>query len=91
MRQYLRSQELNYNTIEFLETLNFGNRWYDQAFSEMVLESLDFGDENTDWRCVLGGSTEIAQRMWGSLLQKDAIKHEKRVTAMKYLWEGPSE
>ena len=84
----MRSQELNYNTIEFLETLNFGNRWYDQAFSEMVLESLDFGDSATDWRCVLGGSTEIAQRMWKSLQQVDAVKHGKKVTAMEYTWAG---
>ncbi|KAK8088320.1 hypothetical protein PG997_003281 [Apiospora hydei] len=52
VRQYLTQiATYDYNTIEYLETMNFGNRWYDQAFSEAVLESLDF-DATARWWCV---------------------------------------
>ncbi|KAI8941969.1 hypothetical protein NX059_000079 [Plenodomus lindquistii] len=51
VRQYFTTQvnpPLDYKTLEFCEALNFGNRWYDQAASEMVLESLDF-EADADW------------------------------------------
>ncbi|KAK8020154.1 hypothetical protein PG990_005292 [Apiospora arundinis] len=52
VRQYLTQiASYDYNTIEFLEAMNFGNRWYDQAFSEAVLEALDF-DPKAKWWCV---------------------------------------
>lgn len=44
-----------------------GNGWYDQAASEMVLESLDFGGDGK-WWCVEGGVTQVAKKM------KDTIK-----------------
>jgi hypothetical protein len=39
-----------------------GNRWYDQAFSEMVCETLDF-DPKAPWSCVMGGAQQIALKM----------------------------
>ncbi|KAK3377971.1 hypothetical protein B0H63DRAFT_451800 [Podospora didyma] len=34
--------QFNAETINYLETMNGGTDWYDQAFSETVLESLDY-------------------------------------------------
>ena len=59
-----------------------GNRWYDQAFSEMVLEDMDFNHDKP-WSCVEGGAQEIARNMARSLKQKNTIQYDKRVTAMK--------
>jgi hypothetical protein len=45
VRQYFATQvtkPLDYKALEFCETINFGNGWYDHAASEMILESLDF-------------------------------------------------
>ena len=45
-----------------------GTNWYDQAFSEVVLESLDFefpkpGDPDIEWYCILGGAQQLATKM----------------------------
>ncbi|KAK7951049.1 uncharacterized protein PG986_006777 [Apiospora aurea] len=85
VRQYLTQiASYDYNTIEYLETMNFGNRWYDQAFSEAVLESLDF-DATARWWCVEGGSKQIADCMRDRLRHKEAIEYNKRVLAMTYV------
>ncbi len=89
VRQWLTQAEgYDYNTIEFLETMNFGNRWYDQGLSEMILESLDFESkkflDKIHWRCVLGGAGVIPEKMAGKLAQKDKIKLSKRVATMEY-------
>jgi len=61
---------------------NSGNRWYDQALSEMVLEDLDF-NHNKDWWCVEGGSQEVAHRMRAKIeMNKTSISFGKEVTAM---------
>jgi len=61
-----------------------GTNWYDQAFSETVLESLDFEfDDNTKWYCILGGAQQLAQRMEARLLQKDTIHYSSPVTAIR--------
>lgn len=37
-----------------------GTDWYDQAFSETVLESLDFDyDDSTKWWCIMGGAQQL--------------------------------
>ncbi|OAL30364.1 hypothetical protein AYO22_01562 [Fonsecaea multimorphosa] len=89
VRQWLTQAEgYDYNTIEFLETMNFGNRWYDQGLSEMILESLDFDAKHfldpVHWRCVLGGAGVIPEKMAEKLAQKGKIALTKRVTAMSY-------
>lgn len=86
VRQYFTTQipePLDYKTLEFCETLNFGNRWYDQAASEMVLESLDFNPK-ADWWCVEGGAAEISNRMIEKIVHRDAVKLGKVVTAISY-------
>ncbi|KAK8050285.1 hypothetical protein PG994_012015 [Apiospora phragmitis] len=74
VRQYLNQvASYDYNTIEFLETMDSGNRWYDQAFSETVLEALEF-NATAKWWCVEE--------------QKQAIGYNKRVIVMSYVDEG---
>ncbi|KAH6612282.1 hypothetical protein B0J18DRAFT_441755 [Chaetomium sp. MPI-SDFR-AT-0129] len=54
----------NASTINFLETMNGGTDWYDQAFSETVLESLDFDyDASTKWWCIMGGAQQLPKLM----------------------------
>lgn len=40
--------------------MHSGNRWYDQAFSEMVVDSMEFdyalSGERVWWWCVMGGA-----------------------------------
>ena len=62
-----------------------GNRWYDQALSEMIIESLDFKADAASWWCVEGGSQEIARRMRQKLKQKQAIRFGKNVAAISYV------
>jgi monoamine oxidase len=86
VRQYFTTQtqeKLDYKTLEMCETLNFGNRWYDQACSEMVLESLDF-DPKAKWWCVEGGAAEIAKRMMEKVKHKEAVQFGKSVNAISY-------
>jgi monoamine oxidase len=59
-----------------------GTNWYDQAHSETILESLDFDyDDDTDWRCILGGAQQLALKM------EDYITHKPdyltRATAIR--------
>ncbi|KAE9970475.1 hypothetical protein BLS_004896 [Venturia inaequalis] len=83
-RQYLAKEaSYDYNTIEMIETLDFGNRWYDQAASEMVLESLDF-DAGQGWWCVEGGASQIALRMKKMVKAQTAFELGKAVTAISY-------
>lgn len=87
VRSFLKNYH-DYNTIEFLETLNFGNRWYDQAFSEAILEALDF-DAKAEWWCVQGGSNQIVQRIVEQKLGgKGNVKFNHKVTGMRYLYES---
>jgi monoamine oxidase len=66
-----------------------GNRWYDQALSEMILENLDFDvAPGEKWWCVEGGSQEIAHRMKKKLRKPQAIEFGKSVTAISYVAEN---
>src|ERR1700733_4979953 len=52
--------------------LNSGTRWFDQSFSEQVLEAAVF-DPSAEWRCIMGGAQQVARRMLDKIL-KDAPK-----------------
>ncbi|KAL8691863.1 MAG: hypothetical protein Q9218_003007 [Villophora microphyllina] len=58
-----------------------GTSWYDEALTEMVLEQLTFSWDG-DWFCVMGGSQEIAKRMFKKLetKQTDRVQFGKKVT-----------
>ncbi|KAF8861208.1 hypothetical protein BDZ45DRAFT_587255 [Acephala macrosclerotiorum] len=72
----------NYDTIEWMETFNGGTNWYDQAHSETVLESLDFGfSDDTKWYCILGGAQQLAKKMEAKLSQKPV--YNSTVTAIR--------
>jgi hypothetical protein len=73
-----------------------GTDWYDQAFSETVLESLDFGyydipneiayepldpPPDTKWWCIMGGAQELAFHMEKRLKMKP--QYQSRVTAIR--------
>ncbi|KAK3990704.1 hypothetical protein QBC44DRAFT_368672 [Cladorrhinum sp. PSN332] len=80
----------NVNTINFLEAMNGGTDWYDQAFSETVLESLDFdyGDEwelkkksTYPWYCIMGGAQQLPIIMERKL--KSKVTYNSTVTAIR--------
>ena len=73
----------DYNTSEWLETFTYGTSWYDEALSELVLETINFAAEKDQWWCVLGGSQVVAKKMSQALKKQNAIEWEKRVTKMK--------
>ena len=44
--------------------MHSGTDWYDQAFSETVLESLDFDyDKSTKWWYIMGGAQQLPMLM----------------------------
>ncbi|KAJ0162874.1 putative bifunctional amine oxidase [Colletotrichum tanaceti] len=81
----------NYDTIQWFETFNGGTNWYDQAFSEIVLESLDFdfpkpGDPAAEWYCILGGAQQLATKMEARVNalsgNPSKVEYSSRVTAL---------
>lgn len=59
VRQWFQKQ-CDHNTSEWLETFSYGTSWYDEALSELVLETINFSADDDKWWCVLGGSQVIA-------------------------------
>ena len=76
----------DYNTTEWFETFSYGTSWYDEALSELVLETMNFSAKAERWWCVLGGSQVIARRMSQKLKNKNAVEWEKKVTKMERLY-----
>ncbi|KAK6211335.1 putative amine oxidase [Colletotrichum tabaci] len=81
----------NYDTIQWFETFNGGTNWYDQAFSEIVLESLDFdfpkpGDPDIEWYCILGGAQQLATKMEAKVNalsgNPSKVEYSSQVTAL---------
>ncbi|KAK3356737.1 hypothetical protein B0T25DRAFT_603294 [Lasiosphaeria hispida] len=86
----------NANTVNFLETMNGGTDWYDQAFSETVLESLDFDYANTDkeaekypWWCIMGGAQQLPILMEKKLTSKPT--YNSTVSAIRAISEPGSD
>ena len=84
VRQWFQKM-CDYNTSEWLETFSYGTSWYDEALSELVLETINFSAKPEQWWCVLGGSQVIAKRMFQKLKNQNAVEWEKRVTKMERL------
>lgn len=76
----------DYNTGEWLETFSYGTSWYDEALSELILETINFSAKPEDWWCVLGGSQVIAKKMFQTLKNRNAVEWEKRVTKIERLF-----
>lgn len=66
--------------------LGSGTAWYDQALSEMILESHNF-DHKGDWWCIEGGSQEMAKRMYAKVerTKPNRVSFNKKVAKMEYL------
>ena len=77
----------SYETSEWLETFSYGTSWYDEALSELVLETINFDATPDKWWCVLGGSQVIAKRMFQTLKNQNAIEWETKVTKMERLYK----
>ncbi|KAN0070833.1 hypothetical protein V8E54_010998 [Elaphomyces granulatus] len=78
VREYL-SQETSYNDyrgIEYLETFAGSTTSFNSAFSESVIEAIDFAAEK--WWCIEGGVEVIARNVWKKLRTKPQVK--KKVT-----------
>ncbi|KAI9764900.1 MAG: hypothetical protein M1839_005687 [Geoglossum umbratile] len=78
IREYL-SQETQYNDyrgIEYLETFAGSTTSFNSAFSECVIDSIDFAAEK--WWCIEGGVEVLAKNVWRMLHTKPQIK--KKVT-----------
>ena len=76
---------LGYDVIELPPSNGHfsGTAWYDQALSEMILESANFAYEGK-WWCIEGGSQELAKRMHNKI-GKEKVTFNKKVTKMEYL------
>ena len=62
-----------------------GTAWYDQALTEMILESVAF-DHKGAWWCIEGGSQEMAKKMYAKIETKEKrVSFKKKVTKMEYL------
>ncbi|KAL9615093.1 MAG: hypothetical protein Q9167_000411 [Letrouitia subvulpina] len=63
-----------------------GTAWYDQALSEMILESVNFDSED-EWWCIEGGSQEMAKRMYAKIEKQkpNRVSFNKKVIKMEYL------
>lgn len=85
VRQYFQ-QSLDFNTTEWLETYSYGTSWYDEALSEMILEDLNFSGDH-EWYCVMGGSQELAKRMYAKVENNKAnrVHFGKKVTKVDRL------
>lgn len=81
----------DYNTSEWLETFSYGTSWYDEALTELVLETVNFSAPKDAWWCVLGGSQVIAKRMFQKLKWQSAVEWEKSVSKMERLYRTQDE
>ncbi|KAI1214156.1 FAD/NAD(P)-binding domain-containing protein [Annulohypoxylon truncatum] len=68
-------------SIQWMETMNTSTNLFDQAFSESVMDSLDFDYPGTpDWYCIDGGTTLLSDAMRNGI--KTEIQTEKRVESI---------
>lgn len=80
VREYL-SQETSYNQyrgIEYLETFAGSTTSFNSAFSEYVIDSIDFAAK--EWWCIEGGVEVLARNVWKELRTKPQVK--KKVTCI---------
>ncbi|RYP64795.1 hypothetical protein DL770_009126 [Monosporascus sp. CRB-9-2] len=81
-----RDQYNDYRGIEYLETFTGSTTSFNGAFSEYVIESIDFAAE--EWRCIEDGVETLVKNVWRKLRTKPQLK--KKVTRMSSdgtIWE----
>lgn len=74
-----------YQEAAALKCRDRGTGWYDQALSEVVLESIDFDGKRKDkkpwhWHCIFGGSVQLAKRMVTYLDNSVNFRYKSRVS-----------
>ncbi|KAJ7495560.1 flavin-containing amine oxidoreductase-domain containing protein [Mycena latifolia] len=73
------------DVINYMETMQTGTGLWNSAFSETVMDSLDFdypSDTPVKWWCIQGGSRVIADKM-SEKIPRGIIKNGKRVTRIQ--------
>ncbi|KAJ9662063.1 hypothetical protein H2198_001605 [Neophaeococcomyces mojaviensis] len=80
-REYLKDpkhQNLDFFSIQWLETNNTSSNLFDQAFTESVIDSFDFdAPEGENWSCINGGTSLLMKGMKTAI--KGTVQHYKRV------------
>ncbi|KAI9768111.1 MAG: hypothetical protein M1839_004192 [Geoglossum umbratile] len=81
-RGYLseKTKYKDYTGIEYVETLTGSTNSFDGAFSEAVIESIDFAA--SEWRCIEGGVEVLAKNVWRELITKPQL--QKKVTSIAH-------
>jgi len=83
-RSYL-TQRANYpeSVAHWLETRDSGTGGFDKAFSEAILDSLEFDDptRKVDWHCFEGGTHVLTDAMLATLKNKPS--YNSRVTSVR--------
>ncbi|KAK6525853.1 hypothetical protein TWF281_010897 [Arthrobotrys megalospora] len=83
VRQYF-TEFYDFKTTEFLETVEYGDGWYNQGLTDRIIEAIIF-DPGPKWWCIEGGSQELAQRMYKKLKRQNSVYFGKRVVGMEYI------
>jgi monoamine oxidase len=84
LRDYLQNVEgYDPETVHWLETTDSASGWYDQAFTEEVMESMAFEySEETKWWCINGGTEVTVDRLLARL-GKNRVLQGRMANAMK--------
>ncbi|KAG8954070.1 hypothetical protein FRC00_006061 [Tulasnella sp. 408] len=85
-------KSLSMPTIRWCETMDTSTDSYDKAFSEACLDIVAFGDENTDWYCLDGGSRVLPDSMEAYINARNpkALLKQKMVTKLCTIQDKPS-
>ncbi|KAA8645383.1 hypothetical protein EYZ11_000416 [Aspergillus tanneri] len=86
MREYL-CQVMGYDfySIQYLETVSGATGQYSQAFTESVLESLNFdycNGQEVNWFCIKGGTSVLTNKLVERIRSKPCINN--LVTSIRY-------
>ncbi|KID96329.1 flavin containing amine oxidoreductase, partial [Metarhizium majus ARSEF 297] len=84
VRQYFTEHcKYDFKTIQFLETVAYGDGWYNQGFTDHILEAIIF-TPGPKWWCIEGGSQELAHNMRKKLEHPERVSFSQRVVEMAY-------
>ncbi|OAX37381.1 FAD/NAD(P)-binding domain-containing protein [Rhizopogon vinicolor AM-OR11-026] len=92
IREYMRTHmQLDYYTIQWMETSTAFSNLFDQAFSEFIILGLDFFDaEDTEWKCIDGGSAVVVSAMLDKIAPFTRIALNRAQSKVEVKLVGPS-
>eukprot|EP00026_Physarum_polycephalum_P010222 Phypoly_transcript_10378.p1 GENE.Phypoly_transcript_10378~~Phypoly_transcript_10378.p1 ORF type:complete len:379 (+),score=85.36 Phypoly_transcript_10378:107-1243(+) len=75
----------NVNVVNWLETLNTASGLYDEAFSESIMDALDFQDtdaegDEVEWYCITGGTEQLTKAMVNQKLKGEKLLDGHEIT-----------